>query len=496
MTEILTNLGLGFSEVGGVAFLLLIVGVVVGVILCSFPGVSSVAILAIALPATIVLPVNQAVATFAGLYVGCTSGMLMSAIFAGSALQSPAAPDLSAARRIARSGRPMVAVVATMAGFAVAAFVGLLVAATLLPWIGMTVLAWGPAEFCVAIGLAMFTVALFSNNPLPHSFGLLFFGMLTGLIGLDLLTGQPRLTLGAVELMNGVSVSAAIIGLFGIGDIIYNIGRGARRGIPIRELDAVRARDFLGGRSQKLSVALRGGGIGGVLGLLPGSGPQVASRIAVSAETRISRSAASGEDADLRATVASAAASSASLQSSLLILLCLGIPGSATIAILAYTLLVHGLAPGPDMVARQSELIWMIIAAIFLAIIASVVACILLSGLIRRVSMIDYRFVYPAIFGLCVTSVFASSLNAFDIYVMCAFGAIGYLLRTVNSDATPLLLGMLLIHQLEQSIQRMMLVNSGEAGSLLDGLRSEELMLIPPLLVLLSLLRIWQQRQN
>jgi TctA family transporter len=492
LNEIASNIALGFDQLDSVAWLLLLLGVLAGVLLCALPGVSAVAVLAIALPATFALPIAQAVATYAGLYVGCTSGLMISAIFAAESLQSPAAPKLTAARRIARSGRPMLAVMNAMSGLVVAAFAGVLLVSALLPSVIRITAGWGPAEFLVALGIALFTVALQSNNPLPHSFGLLFLGMLFGLVGIDVVTGAPRMTFGMLELMDGVSVIAAAIGLFAVGDIIYNIERGARRGIPIRELDRVRRSEFVGGLGGMLAAAVRGSAFGIVLGLFPGSAPQVASRIAVSTEAGLSRGSAASMAADLRSTTASSAASGASLQSTFLVLLCLGIPGSAAIAVLLLMMNITGLSPGPVMFLMQPEISWMIVVAIFISTLVSVAICIGFVDSIRRLSMLDYRFTYPAIFGLCLASVYASSESAFDVYVMCVFGAIGYILRTLNSDATPLLLGMFLIFPIESNVQRTLILGV-DAVTLLDRLGSYGIILIPIVLLLLSLLRIWQQ---
>lgn len=455
-------------------------GVTLGTLIGVLPGLGPLAAMSILLPLTYGMDPAAALMMMGGIWYGAAYGGAITAILInipGTAMASVTAID---GYRMTRSGRPGPALLLAALGSFFGGAIGIV--ATML---AVPVLSWhmpvpGPAESAALMAVCLIAGAGVGSRSLAHGAAMACLGLLAGTVGTDPMTGVARLTFGIDRLEDGISLSALVIGVFGLSEIIRRAGRAP---VPVPRTAARMAAMRLDRSERKalLSASLRGGTIGAVLGFLPGIGPTVASYIAYAAEQRRG-TLALGQGAP-EGIVAPEAANNSSDQTAFIPTLVLGIPGSGAMAIILVVLMIHGINPGPTFIAQNGELFWGLIASFWIGNVALLVLNIPLVGVWTLLLRTPPSVLYPVTIVILAVGVIATG-QPDDLFVVVVAGIAAALLQWGGFPMPPLLLGFILGPLIEGHLGRAMLIARGDPIWLLVNPGACWIMLVGIILIL------------
>jgi len=323
-------------------------------------------------------------------------------------------------------------------------------------------------EYFVALLLGLLMAATISRGSALKGLAVLGVGILLGSIGADVQTGISRFTLGRIELFNGISIIIVAMGLFGVSEIISSIA--------VNTLPAIREkityRSLLPSKEDtKRSIwpTLRGTAIGSIIGPLPGAGLALAAFFSYAVEKRVSRYPDQFGTGVVEGIAAPEAANNAAAQTAFIPTFALGIPGTATMAIMLGAMMMHGIVPGPQFVREHFDMFWAIVASFWIGNLILLILNIPLIGVWVSLLRIPYALMYPAIICLVCIGVYALQNSVFDLFLLLGFGSVGYLLRVFGFEAAPLLMGFVLGPLLEENFRRAMLLARGNLLTLFSG---------------------------
>ena len=286
-------------------------------------------------------------------------------------------------------------------------------------------------------------------------------GVVCGLVGADKNSSEIRFSFGIPELGDGLNVVAVAMGMFGLGEIISNLQSGVTQrtavSAPLKDLWP-RLSDL---RAMAPSV-LRGTVIGGLLGLLPGGGPMLSSFSAYALEKRIAKDPSRFGKGALEGVAAPESANNAGAQMSFIPLLTLGVPANVTMALMAGAMLMQGIQPGPSVIQEQPELFWGLVVSMWIGNLMLVMLNLPLVGLWVKLLSIPYEYLYPAIAAFCCVGVYSLSNSPFDVYVMVAFGLLGYIFKKLGAEPAPFIMGMIRGPMMEEFLRRSMQLSRGD----------------------------------
>ncbi|MAQ82738.1 tripartite tricarboxylate transporter permease [Psychromarinibacter halotolerans] len=461
--EILQGLGLGLqTALGPSALLFCFIGVTVGTIVGVLPGVGALAAISLALPLTYYIDPTEALIMLAGIFYGAQYGGSTASILLNLPGTATAAITCLDGHPLAKQGKAPLALFVT----AINSFIGSSFAIVMLmffaPLVARVALNFGSAEYFAVMLLGLIAASTLTVGSPFKALAMVAFGIALGLVGTDVNTGQFRYNFGLLPLADGFSLVALAMGLFGVAEIIANIGQPPG---TLHKLGRVRFKDMLPDRKQWREIwppTLRGSVVGSFVGALPGTGPGIASLMSYAAEKRISRTPEKFGNGALEGLSAPEAANNASVQAAFIPTLSLGIPGDAVVAVLMGAMMLHGITPGPNLINDQPTMFWGLIMSFWVGNIILLVLNIPLIGLWVKLLSIPYHILYPCIFVFICLGVYSSDNSTFDIFVVLAFGVIGYGMRRYGFPATPVLLGFILGPLLEEHFRRAMLLARGD----------------------------------
>jgi len=435
-------------------------GVLLGTLVGLLPGLGPVSTIALLLPASFGLPAESALIMLAGVYYGSQYGGSTSAILLNLPGEPSSIVTCLDGHQMTRAGRAGVALTTAAIGSFVAGSLGtaaIVVAAPLLTRLG---LAFGPAEFASLMigGLAM-TIGLSETSPLSST-AMVLLGLLVGLVGADLTFGVERFTFGWPQLSDGVSLVAVAIGLFGLADIMDHLRHGEEVAM-VPDRHRARLPDPHERRAASGAV-LRGTLIGGLLGVLPGSGAVLSSFAAYAIEKKRAADPSRFGRGAIEGVAAPEAANNAAAQTSFIPLLTLGVPSSAVMALMLGAMTIHGVVPGPDLSVSQPRLFWGLIASMWVGNLLLLVLNLPLIGLWAKLIAVPARVLTPAILLIASTGVYSVSHSMTDVLLMAGFAAAGYLFIRLRCDRTAFLLGYVLGPLLEEHLRRAMTFAGGD----------------------------------
>jgi TctA family transporter len=309
-------------------------------------------------------------------------------------------------------------------------------------------------------------------------------GLILTAIGMDTVSGEMRLTYGTTSLVNGVSYLAAVIGLFGIGELLVTVEEGLEfKGLKARMNFGVIWRT-LKGMPRHAVVLLRSTAIGCWMGITPG-GPTAASFMSYGIARRFSRNKENFGKGEPAGVVAPEAADHSAGVSALLPMLSLGIPGSATAAVMMGGLMIWGLQPGPMLFIEQPDFVWGLIASMYIANIVAVVLVLSTIPLFASILKAPFSIIGPVIIVVCLIGAYTISNRMLDVYLALGFGVIGYLFKKLDYPIAPLILAMVLGDKMEDAFRQSMLLSQGSFSIFFSN------GLVSTLMVLSILLACW-----
>ncbi len=461
MSDLVANLALGFqTALSPAALAFCLVGVTLGTLIGVLPGIGAMAAIAMLLPITYHVPPTEALIMLAGIYYGAQYGGSTASIL----LRLPGTPQAAVVTLdgypMAQQGRAGVALfLTTIASFA-GSVVGVVLLAGFAPMLARGAMAFQAPEYFALMVLGLVAAALLTQGSPLRGLMMVVAGLMLGSVGTDLQSGTFRFVFGIPELADGIGLVAMAMGLFGVSEVIANAARGgapAARTPKWREMIPTRA-DW----RAAIPAMGRGAGLGAGFGALPGTGSSIAAFVSYAVEKRIARDPGRFGRGAVEGVSAPEAANNAAAQTAFIPTLTLGIPGDAVLALMLGALILHGIIPGPGLIAAQPALFWGLVASFVLGNLMLLVLNLPLIGLWISILRIPYRLLYPAILVFICIGVFSIRNSVFDIWLVLIFGAVGYGMRLLRFEPAPLLLGFILGPLLEQYLRRAMTVSRGD----------------------------------
>lgn len=459
--EMLDNLWLGLSvAVTPVNLWWCLVGVFLGTAIGVLPGLGPSATIAMLLPATFGLEPVSALIMMAGIFYGAQYGGSTTAILInlpGEATSVVTALDGYQMARKGAAGRALAA--AALSSFFAGTVCTVLIALFAPP---LTDLAFkfGPAEYFSLMVLGLAASVVLASGSIVHALAMIVLGLLLGLVGTDVNSGAQRYAFGLPELADGFNFVIVAMGMFGIGEIIANLEDESRRDLGVKSVKGLMPtrEDW----RRMIAPTLRGTSLGAMLGILPGGGAALASFGAYALEKRVSKHADELGTGAIEGIAAPEAANNAGAQMSFIPMLTLGFPANPVMALMIGAMIMQGIQPGPGVMAEQPRLFWGLIASMWVGNVMLLVLNLPLIGLWVRMIMVPYHFLFPMIIVFCAIGVFSLSNNAFDLQIMAGFGLLGYILKKLDCEPAPMLLGFILGPLMEEFLRRSLLLSQGD----------------------------------
>src|SRR3982075_138523 len=500
MGDLFSNLALGFHVVfqftpwspawlGGafsipipVNILLCLVGALVGTLVGVLPGIGTIATVAMLLPITFGLPPVGALIMLAGIYYGAQYGGSTTSILVNIPGEATSVVTTLDGHQMARQGRagPALAIAAIGAFFS-GCVATVLVAALGAPLTGLALL-FGPAEYFSLMVLGLIFAVVLAKGSVLKAIAMVMTGLLMSMVGSDLETGAGRMTFDIAELADGIGFTNIAMGVFGFAEIIRNLELPAES----RDIVSAKVTGLMPTRKDLIDSAgaiVRGTILGSLLGILPGGGAVIASFAAYTFEKRISKDPSRFGKGAIQGVAAPESANNAAAQTSFIPLLTLGIPPNAVMALMVGAMTIHGIVPGPQVMTKQPELFWGMIASMWLGNLMLVIINLPMVGIWVRLLRVPYRLLFPAIIIFCAIGVYSLGNSLFDLWLMLGFGLVGYFFIKIGVEPAPFVLGFVLGPMLEENFRRAMLIASGDFWVFLERPISAVLLAISALLL-------------
>jgi TctA family transporter len=437
-----------------------LVGALVGTLIGVLPGLGPVATVAMLLPVTFYLQPVSALIMLAGIYYGAQYGGSTTAILVNLPGENSSVVTCLDGYQMARRGRagPALAVAALSSLFA--GCVATLFIILFAPPLAEVALAFGPAEYFSLMLLGLIAAIVLAQGSIPKALGMIVLGLVLSSVGTDVNSGGARMTFGIPELADGIGFVPLAMGLFAVGEIIKNLESPEKRSIftgKITDLWPTRE-DF----RRSWLAAVRGTALGSVLGLLPGGGAMLSSFAAYALEKRLSREPQRFGQGAIEGVAAPESANNAGAQTSFIPLLTLGIPANAVIALMAGAMMIHGIQPGPQVMTKNPELFWGVVASMIVGNLMLVIINLPLIQVWVWLLKVPYRFLYPTILVFCCIGVYSLNNSVFEVLLLVLFGFVGYVLLKLRCEPAPLLLSFVLGPLMEENLRRAMQISKGD----------------------------------
>jgi putative tricarboxylic transport membrane protein len=458
--DLLHNLALGFGvALAPVNLLYCFLGVFIGTLVGVLPGIGPVAAMSLLLPVTFNATPEAGIIMLAGIYYGSMYGGSTTAILVNIPGEAASVVTCLDGHQMALQGRAGPALGLAAIGSFIAgtfAIVGLMLVA---PALARFAVKFGPAEYFSLMVLGLSILTYLSHGSLLKALIMACFGLVLGLIGLDSITGIPRLTFDRMELVDGVGLVPIVMGLFGVAEILANLEQKVAR-----EVVSARIRGLLPSRADWREAGwpiARGSFLGFLLGILPGGGAVISSFLSYGIEKRMSKTPEQFGKGAIAGVAGPEAANNAAAGGGFIPLMTLGIPPNVVMALLLGAFIVHGLQPGPLLMTQNPGLFWGIVASMYIGNLMLLVLNLPLIGLWVQVLKVPYKILFPLILLFCLIGVYSIGNNVFDLYVMIGFGVLGYLMRKFGYEPAPLVLAFVLGPLMENNLRKALILSDG-----------------------------------
>jgi len=491
--EMLNHLVEGFS----VAFdplnlALVIFGCSVGLFIGAMPGLGSVNGVAILLPMTFLVPPTGAIIFLGAIYYGAMYGGAISSIMLGIPGASTAVATTFDGRPMALKGLADKALIAA----AVASFMGGTISVILFtlfaPPLAEMALAFGsPEEFALMI-LAFATFIGLGGDDIPKTFFSIFVGLVLSAVGLDIISGRPRLIFFDLPgFYHGINFLVLAIGIYGIGEILWTIETShgemqlSRATISVRRLV-----DTLRSLKSSIRPMLMGSFLGYFVGILPAAGATPGSLMAYGVAKTMTKDPHSFGKGNVDGVVAPESANNAASTGAMLPMLTLGIPGSPTTAILLGGMVIWGLEPGPMLFVNHTDFVWGLIASLYAANLFALLINLAFIPAFVWVLKLPFTILAPIIYILCVVGGYAPTQDMHDVWLMLIFGVVGYLMRKLDYPMAPAVLAIVLGPLAEASMRQSLIISNGSFAIFFTRPVSGAIMIVALALFLIPLLTV------
>ena len=441
------------------------IGVTLGTAVGVLPGIGPATTVALLLPVTHKLDPGGSLIMFAGIYYGGMYGGSTTSILLNTPGESASIVTALEGNKMARAGRGGPALATAAIGSFVAGLIATVALAFIAPWIVKFALSFGPAEYFALMVLAFVTVSAAFGDSALRGLSALFVGLTLGLIGIDLQTGQARLTFGIPDLLDGVEVTTLAVAMFAIGETLYVAGQGESGPGSVEKVRGsamMTAQDWA--RSWK--AWLRGTIIGFPIGAMPAGGAEIGTFFSYAAEKRLSKHPEEFGNGAIEGVAGPEAANNASAAGTLVPLLTLGLPTSATAAIMLAGFQQFGLQPGPLLFVNNASLVWGLIASLLVANFMLLVLNLPMVGLWIKLLEVPKPWLYAGILLFATLGTIGANPSSFELAMLLVFGLLGYMMRLFGYPIAPVVVGLILGPLAEQQLRRALAISQGDPTAL------------------------------
>jgi len=328
------------------------------------------------------------------------------------------------------------------------------------PPLAKVALLFQSADYVSVMVLGLVSAVVLAHGSVLKAIGMIVLGVLLGLVGTDVSTGEYRMTMGLDVLFDGIGFVPLSMGLFGLAEIMVNLESASMSDMLEKKVTGLwpSAADL----KQSFPAMVRGTVVGAAFGILPGGGPTIAAFSAYSLEKKVSRTPERFGQGAIEGVAAPESANNAAAQACFIPMLSLGIPPNALMALMIGAMMIHGITPGPEIITKQPALFWGLIASMWLGNLMLVILNLPLIGIWVRLLQVPYSYLFPSIVILCCIGAYTLSSSVGDVMIMTVFGVVGYGFRKLNCEPAPLLLGLVLGPMLEENFRRSMVLSDGD----------------------------------
>ena len=459
--ELFDNLILGFTVALSLENLLYCaIGVSVGTLIGVLPGIGPVATIAMLLPLTFTVGPVSAMIMLAGIYYGAQYGGSTTAILVNLPGETSAVVTSLDGYQMARQGRAGPALSIAAIGSFVAGTFGTLLIAVAGPPLAAIALKFAAPEYFALMLMGLVAAAVLAEGDLVKSLAMVAMGLLLGLVGTDVGSGVRRFTFDFNELSDGVSFIVLAVGIFAIGEIVANLGDPEER-----QIFSHRVRNLMPTKQDLKASAkpiIRGTLIGSFFGVLPGTGPSIASFSSYIVEKKLAKDPSRFGNGAIEGVAGPESANNADAQCKFIPMLTLGLPASPVMALMLGALTIQGIQPGPQVMSTRPDLFWGLIASMWIGNALLVLLNLPMIGVWVKLLRVPYRLLFPAIMAFSAIGVYSVSNSSFDIYLTAIFGVVGFIWMKLGCSPAPMLLGFILGPLMEEHLRRALLMSRGD----------------------------------
>lgn len=438
------------------------IGVFWGTLVGVLPGIGPTAGIALLLPATFRLSPVSGIIMLAGIYYGTMYGGSTTSILLNIPGEAASVVTCLDGYKMARQGRAGPALGMAAFGSFIAGTFSLVLLSMMAPPLASLALRFGPPEYFSLMLLGMTLLTYLSSGPLSKTLVMAVFGAVIGMVGIDMVTGEERFTFGIQELQDGVGLVPIVMGLFGIAEVltsaeevlVQDIYKGKIRGL------LPTLRDWV---DSKWAI-VRGSVLGFFIGVIPGGGAVIASFVSYAVEKRCSKNPEKFGNGAIEGVAGPESANNSATGGAFIPLLTLGIPSNVVMALLLGAFLVHGVQPGPLLIAKHPDMFWGLISSMYIGNVLLLILNLPLIGLWVQILRIPHKILLPLVLLFCFIGAYSVNNSLFEVQLMLVFGILGYIGRKFGYEPAPLILSYVLAPILENSFRQSLVLSSGSLG--------------------------------
>jgi len=434
-------------------------GVFIGTLIGVLPGIGPSGTISLLLPITFGISPVSAIIMLAGIYYGSQYGGSTTSILVRIPGEASSVVTCIDGYQMALQGRAGPALGIAAFGSFIAGTIGVVILMFLGQPLSEVAIKFGPPEYFSLMILALTIVTYLAHGSMIKAIIMATLGVFLSQIGIDVVSGHTRFTFEIMELENGVGLIPVVMGLFGIAEVLSNLGESLNRGIFKEKIKGLlpTLKDW----ADSAGAIIRGTFLGFFLGILPGGGAIVSSFASYAVEKKFSKHPERFGKGAIEGVAGPEAANNAASSGAFIPLFTLGIPANAVMALLLGALMIHGLQPGPLLISQRPDIFWGTIMSMYLGNILLLVLNLPLIGLWVRLLKVPYRILFPLILFFCIIGAYSINNSKFDVVVMFIFGIIGYIFRKFEYEPAPLVMAYILGPMLENSLRQSLMISRG-----------------------------------
>ncbi len=467
------------------------IGCVLGTLIGVLPGLGPAAGTAILIPVTFSLDPIGGIIMLAAIYYGAMYGGTITSVLVNVPGEAASVITCLDGYQMAKQGRAGPALgIAAIGSFIGGTFATLALMVVSLP-LATFALRFGPPEVFALLVVGLSLVTGLSGKSIFAALIMTMFGLMLAMVGMDPVRGAPRFTFGIPPLYDGIGFIPVVMGLFGVGEILLSMEA------PVLEVIKTKITDLLPKREEwRVSTGAIGRGtiIGFFLGLIPGIGAIIPTFLAYVVEKKVSKHPEKFGTGVIEGVASPETANNAYANGAMVPLLTLGIPGSPTLAVLMGAFIIHGLTPGPFLFKERPDVVWGLIASLYLGNVMLLILNLPLVGFWAKLLQIRYEFLYPGILLFCILGAYSLNQSVFDVGVMIAFGVLGYIFRKLDWPLAPTVLALILGPMMERALRTSLEMSAGDLSILFTRPISAVLLIVAAVVLLSPAVRLLGKR--